>query len=150
MRRAWPAILWAVIITVTSSTVIKSRAFTHAVATHTPIHITETGFARFWNQWWWIFVKGYHMLEFALLALLIERAVPRRYDWVLILTLIAAGLDEYHQTFIPERGGRVTDVIIDMAGATLAILIIARYRSASPGLARKSRATAKGKNGGSV
>lgn len=132
MRRSWPVILWLTVITVTSSTVIQSRAFTHAVATKSPIHLSESRFASFWNQWWWVFVKGYHVLEFALLAILIERALPRRYLTVLMLTLMAAALDEYHQTFVPARGGRITDWLIDGVGALIALNLLALIRRRNP------------------
>ena len=36
-----------------------------------------------------------------------------------------AGLDEYHQTFIPGRSGEPRDVCVDMAGAALAVLLVA-------------------------
>ena len=36
-----------------------------------------------------------------------------------------AGLDECHQTFIPGRSGEPRDVCVDMAGAALAVLLVA-------------------------
>jgi VanZ family protein len=43
--------------------------------------------------------------------------------YALACTLIVAASDEWHQTFIPGRTGRVQDVFLDMAGAcTLQLL----------------------------
>jgi VanZ family protein len=50
-----------------------------------------------------------------------------RSDWALIavlFTLIAASLDEIHQTFIPSRTGRWQDIAIDTAGAVLMQLLL--------------------------
>lgn len=121
MKRFRPAALWMAIISITSSTVISSRQFTKAVATSTPIRVTEEGFASFWQAWWWVFVKGYHALEFAILAVLIERALPRRYALAFGITALCASVDEWHQTFVPARGGRLTDVLIDCGGALVGL-----------------------------
>lgn len=37
---------------------------------------------------------------------------------------IVAILDEYHQSFVPDRSGNVVDVVIDMLGVSAAILLI--------------------------
>lgn len=43
--------------------------------------------------------------------------------YALACTLIVAGADEYHQTFLPGRTGRPQDVLLDMIGAcTLQLL----------------------------
>ena len=68
--RNW-TLLWAGVIVATSCTVVQSKAFVRAVSTGTPVAISERGFQRFWSSWWWVFVKGYHVMEFALLTYLI-------------------------------------------------------------------------------
>ena len=47
----------------------------------------------------------------------------------LLLTLIAASLDEYHQTFISSRTGNFHDVLLDMAGAVFFQLLIVLWES---------------------
>ena len=44
--------------------------------------------------------------------------------WLLTLALVVlfAGIDEWHQSFIPGREARFTDVIIDVVGALFAFL----------------------------
>ena len=41
-----------------------------------------------------------------------------------LVTAAYAATDEFHQLFVPGRAGRVTDVLIDSAGAFLALLAI--------------------------
>jgi len=54
----------------------------------------------------------------------------------LLMTLAAASLDEFHQSFIPSRTASYHDVILDMTGAIFFQLVIAawinlRYAAAS-------------------
>lgn len=42
----------------------------------------------------------------------------------LLFCLLYAALDEYHQTFVPGRGGNLRDVMIDFSGGALAVLLI--------------------------
>lgn len=74
--------------------------------------------------------KAAHMTEFGILAVLL-------YIWLgkwpfatrkkMLLAILAAALyaasDETHQLFVAGRSGRVTDVLIDSAGAVLFVLI---------------------------
>ena len=73
--------------------------------------------------------KGAHLTEFAFLALLLLRALSlNRGDfrkWISsawVLATAYAASDEFHQSFIPNRNGCVTDVMIDSAGAALGLL----------------------------
>ena len=45
----------------------------------------------------------------------------------LVFVIIAAGFDEYHQTFVDGRTGAVKDVLIDTAGAVVGILFYGSY-----------------------
>jgi VanZ family protein len=47
----------------------------------------------------------------------------------LALTLAAAGLDEFHQTFTHSRTGNLRDVVLDMAGALFFQIVIATFVS---------------------
>ncbi len=57
--------------------------------------------------------------------------VARRAEWgplmnlvSWLLTVLYAITDEIHQTFVPGRSGRVTDVLIDAAGAAVGVLVM--------------------------
>ena len=71
--------------------------------------------------------KAAHMSEYAVLALLIFQALAafdRKKNRGCMALGITAATDEFRQLFVPGRAGRVTDVLIDSAGAFLALLAI--------------------------
>lgn len=79
--------------------------------------------------------KAAHVAEYALLALLLYRAVRRTWErspeiwcrqcaaWAFGLAVLYAASDEWHQSFVPSRGGAVQDVIIDAAGAAFGLAL---------------------------
>ena len=74
--------------------------------------------------------KAAHMTEYALLALLLLRALSHKRgdvrEWIFsawLLATVYAATDEFHQSFVPGRGPSVTDVMIDSVGAALGLLI---------------------------
>ena len=80
---------------------------------------------------WDLFAKkSVHMVEYALLAVLMLRGVrgdapgrPAHYGWAFALAVLYAMSDEYHQTFGPGRMGTWQDVGIDAVGATIALTL---------------------------
>ena len=75
--------------------------------------------------------KTAHFTEYAILAMLLTGAL---YDGkrklrtvfvsaVIITALYAAG-DEFHQTFVPGRAGKISDVLIDSAGAVCGSAVV--------------------------
>lgn len=70
--------------------------------------------------------KAGHMAVFAILWALARR--PLGDGWGFVFSVFYAMADEYHQTFVPGRHGAWTDVLIDGAGALLA-LTFARRRA---------------------
>jgi len=71
-----------------------------------------------------------HALVFGVLAWLYLRALrPRFHSRKLVrwgsfgLAAVYALSDEYHQTFVPGRNGRLSDVLFDSAGACAAMLL---------------------------
>ena|SRR5665213_1821806 len=113
--------LWALVIFITSCFYVPSKAFVRTVGGKLQIinAASTSGFDEFWRHWWWLFVKDYHVLEFTLLTALLFRAIRTKLTKSPALTwsgLIAFGYscsDEYHQAFVPGRGGKWTDVAID-------------------------------------
>lgn len=80
-----------------------------------------------------IFKKCAHMGVFGVLYLCwgiyfrelekkLGRKVKNKWWWCLVLTVIYAMLDEYHQSFVPGRTATVRDVGFDTLGATVAML----------------------------
>lgn len=78
--------------------------------------------------------KTAHMAEFAILFLLIYLAFLKNKiiikdkvhtGWIVLLcTALYACTDELHQLFVPGRCGSITDVMIDTAGAMIAMLFV--------------------------
>jgi VanZ family protein len=71
--------------------------------------------------------KGGHMLGYGLLAIAMLRGVGRKksaaYSMAWVLVVIYAVTDEYHQSFVPGRGASGLDVLIDGAGAAIALVL---------------------------
>lgn len=78
--------------------------------------------------------KGAHVTEYIVLYLSLILAAYisrlRGYRWIglsMMITFLYACTDEFHQTFVPGRAGRFTDVMIDCTGA-LIICIFFMFR----------------------
>lgn len=75
--------------------------------------------------------KGSHFLAYGLMAVLGMRATVdfrRPYLWVFAITAAYAIFDEWHQTFVPGRNGRLADVIIDCSGSLTAMIMLRYWR----------------------
>jgi len=89
--------------------------------------------------------KGGHFTEYAILALLLFRAfrsgdVARwRWKWAigsLLIVIVYALLDEYHQTLTRHRVGSIYDSLTDTSGAVTALALL--------GLVRRERGVKRG------
>jgi VanZ family protein len=88
-----------------------------------------------------------HVTEFGAFSIAVFHGVRGerhgwRWQWALTTLLIAvsyAGLDEWHQSFVPVREARFRDVLIDSTGALLAQLFVWIYAK----LHRNSRQSAE-------
>jgi VanZ family protein len=71
--------------------------------------------------------KGAHLTAYAILALIAFRAfidVRPRFTSSLVLVALVATLDETNQSFNSARTGASTDVLIDIAGGTIALSLL--------------------------
>lgn len=76
-----------------------------------------------------------HVTEFGIFSISVFYGVRGdrvgwRFSWAVYTLLIAvtyAGLDEWHQSFVPLREARVRDVFIDATGALLAQVLVWIY-----------------------
>jgi VanZ family protein len=76
-----------------------------------------------------------HVFEFGAFSIAVFHGVRAeragwKLQWAILTLLIAAGyagLDEWHQSFVPLREARFRDVLIDTSGALLAQILVWGY-----------------------
>lgn len=87
------------------------------------------------DAWWsdWLSWLA-HFVEYAVLAVLLWwalRSTPPLARWAVHLAFAVSVLyaisDEYHQSFVPGRQPDVRDVLVDAAGALIALWLAHRY-----------------------
>jgi VanZ family protein len=78
------------------------------------------------GTWDLVLRKLAHLSEYALLGLLLARAV-RRPGLAVALAAAYAVTDELHQTFVEGRHGAPLDVGIDTLGALVGVLVWSRW-----------------------
>lgn len=78
-----------------------------------------------------VIFKTLHMIEYGLLYFLLFRAFTKikvsrskKTFYPLIISFIYAILDEFHQTFVPTREGKLRDIIIDVAGIWIVFIYV--------------------------
>ncbi len=83
--------------------------------------------------------KGAHLTEFAIMGLLLLRALRSQsggsiklWQWrqaclALLLVVLYAATDEFHQMFVPNRQASVIDVLIDSTGAAIGLILAWAY-----------------------
>lgn len=76
--------------------------------------------------------KVAHMFEFGVLTYLLYRAyAPRTFSWIALLAaavsaLLYAGLDEWHQTWVAGREGKMRDIAVDFVGIAVVVILLRR------------------------
>ncbi|MFD2370486.1 VanZ family protein [Brevibacillus sp. GCM10020057] len=92
------------------------------------ISVEEKGTAGFIE---FLLRKATHFSVFALLAAVWYRVFRHRLPaatalpWSAFLSLLTAVLDEWHQTFTPDRTGMVGDVLLDFSGSASMLMVVA-------------------------
>ena len=86
--------------------------------------------------------KCAHVAEYAILALLLWRAlrsgsalrakISILFGAVLLGCAVVAASDEFHQSFVKSRTSSVRDVLLDIAGALIGLLICASFAHRHP------------------
>ena len=79
------------------------------------------------GTWDTILRKGAHVTEYAILGLLLMRALGRELPAFLVGVAYAI-TDELHQHFVGGRHSSPIDVAIDSTGVLIGVLILARAR----------------------
>jgi VanZ family protein len=130
LRYWWPALLWAIAISLFSTGLFTSDNTGHIIIPilrfFLPHAAPET--LEFLHH---IIRKCAHLTEYFILSMLIlrglragEKGMHLRWALVTILIIAAyAALDEYHQSFVPGRTAAVGDVLIDTTGGIAAQIV---------------------------
>lgn len=108
--------IWFGLIFLTSNGLVTVAELSQAVAWISGGRVPAEGFKQFWLQIWWFVVKGWHVAEFAGLFLLLRLAIKKSIWPPIAIAALLALSDEIHQTYIPGRGGRLSDVCLDLVG----------------------------------
>jgi len=69
-----------------------------------------------------IILKSFHLIEYAILGILLLFAINKNKLVVFIAYLYAIS-DEIHQSFVPGRSSRFRDTLIDLIGILIGIFI---------------------------
>ncbi|MDD2766767.1 MAG: VanZ family protein [Candidatus Moranbacteria bacterium] len=87
--------------------------------------------------------KGAHIVEYMILCLLAirffsavssRRVFPTVFLVAFVFSIMYGISDEFHQSFVPYRGPKLTDVLIDASGALLGCIfsyVFYRFRNGS-------------------
>jgi VanZ family protein len=131
LQRWWPALLWAVVISVFSTGVFTSDNTSRVI-----IPILRWFFPHASQQTLFFlhyFIrKTSHVTEYFILSLLVLRGIRAgkrgvHLGWALAAIAIVgcyAALDEFHQSFVPGRTAAVSDVLLDTAGGIAAQVVV--------------------------
>ena len=124
LKRWLPVVVWSAVILLTSNNNFSSA--------HTGAWIdTIFGVAvpHFVNV---AFRKTLHLTGYGILGALAWRATKGAVLQALLVAVVVAGIDEWHQSTLAARRGSAWDVLLDVVGALIAIGLIIRvqqYRS---------------------
>ena len=139
LRNWWPAMLWAASIFV-FSTGLFSAANTASIIFPILSWLFPRASEAALDAAHFYIRKSAHLSEYFLLSLLVLRGFRAGrpgwcWSWALAtLAVVAAyaSLDEFHQSFVPSRTASIYDVMIDVAGATLALAAAALWAACKP------------------
>ena len=134
LKRWWPALAWAVVISGFSTGVFTSEntsriivPILHWLFPHAAMQTLEYVHH--------IIRKCAHFTEYFILSLLILRGIrggrrETHLRWALVTIIIVAAyasLDEIHQIFVPGRTAAVPDVLLDTTGGIAAQIVAALF-----------------------
>jgi VanZ family protein len=134
--RAWiPTLLWLCILALFSSDTFSAE-HTGSILTKVLHALFGSRFDEQFQQIHFLIRKSAHFCSYGFLGALAffswRATLPARPRWAfrwsilaLLLAVTAAGLDEFHQSFIASRTSSLRDVLLDLIGAIFFQLAIA-------------------------
>jgi VanZ family protein len=138
--RAWiPTLIWLCVLAFFSTDTFSAE-HTGSVLLKILHALFGTRFDEQFQEIHFLIRKSAHFCSYGFLGALAffswRATFPARPRWTLrwsllglLVAVIAGGLDEFHQTFVPSRGPSLRDVFIDTIGAVFFLLAIAIWIS---------------------
>jgi VanZ family protein len=132
LARWWPALVWAVVISLFSTHVFTAENTSRIIIPILHWIFPHASHATLVKMHFFI-RKCAHFTEYFVFSLLILRAIragrrETHLAWAAVAILLVAGyaaLDEFHQSFVPGRTPAITDVLIDTTGGATAQAVAA-------------------------
>ena len=75
-----------------------------------------------------LILKSFHLIEYAILAILFLLAITKN-KLVVFISYMYAISDEIHQSFIPGRTSRFRDTLIDLIGILIGVFIFNKIKA---------------------
>ena len=130
----WMCVIFAFSAQTKEESSVVSQGFSYRIVNTTGLllhlHIDEEQLREIANAIEGFVRKGAHMTEYAILAILIyvwlgrwQLSRRRMACTAAVLTMLYACSDEFHQLFVAGRAGRVSDVLVDSAGAVVGLAL---------------------------
>lgn len=130
----WMCVIFAFSAQTKEESSVVSQGFSYRIVNTTGLllhlHIDEEQLREIANAIEGFVRKGAHMTEYAILAILFyiwlgrwQLSHRRMACTAAVLTILYACSDEIHQLFVVGRAGRVSDVLIDSAGAIIGLAL---------------------------
>jgi VanZ family protein len=149
LRRWWPAIVWAIVISTFSTSAFTAENTSRIIIPVLHWMLPRVSMDTLLVMHHYI-RKCAHFTEYFILGLLLLRGIrgERRgvkLAWALVAICIVfcyASLDEFHQSFVPGRTPAFRDVMIDTSGGTAAQVLAALV--ALWGESRRQRSEVRG------
>ena len=141
--RYGPLVLWALLIFVGSGNVLSAQRTSVLLPFIKWLFPSASPNTLAWFHF--LIRKAGHLTEYAILALLAARAFRNsshqflQLHWFtlsLLLAMLYALGDEFHQSFVPSRTASIHDSLIDSVGALIALSIIWFRHRRKPAFAR--------------
>jgi VanZ family protein len=129
--RYGPLVVWAILIFVGSGDLLSAKHTSLLLPFIKWLFPSASASSLAWFHF--LVRKAGHLTEYAILATLAARAFRNsshkfiKLHWftqALLLAMIYALTDEFHQSFVPARTASIHDSVIDWSGALVALSII--------------------------
>ena len=135
----WMCVIFAFSAQTKEESSVVSQGFSYRIVNTTGLllhlHIDEEQIREIANAIEGFVRKGAHMTEYAILAILIyvwlgrwQLSRRRMACTAAVLTMLYACSDEFHQLFVAGRAGRVSDVLVDSAGAVVGLALFLFFK----------------------